>query len=111
MQWGGSLGNVTDSVTNTTVTVRSFGSFEAPGDQEAVRPAILEAVRAAANSYAGGVAEMLGDADGVGAIAQAALESRGIVGKLVVAALSISEDDRETLTAAIEAAARAQLKS
>ena len=107
MQWGGSLGEIFDSATQTAVTVRSFGTFEGETD-----PAIvLEAVRQAATQHGGSVIAMAADPGAIAAVAERALAAQGVVGVLAISALSISADDHERLqTAAIKAAMAARTR-
>jgi hypothetical protein len=103
MQWGGSLGEIFDSSTQTAVTVRGFGTFEGTADPAVV----LEAVSGAAARRVGSVLSTIADTRGVAAAAQHDLAARGVVGELTISALSISAEDHERLQAAAIKAAMA----
>ena len=111
MQWGGSLGEIIDSAAQIPVAVRSFGTFE-PGTagDPALQHTILEAVRAAVAQHGGAVLELSARTRDSAAVASATLAARGVVGELVINALTISPEDHERLQAAATAAAMARIR-
>ena len=113
MQWGGGF-TVFDAALGVSLELRAFGTFEGTvSNEDALKPLLLDAVRAAVTQHPKGTAGALRAKEAVAAAAQAQLAPRlhqaGATGQLTIAMISMDESEAAKLKAATANAVRANM--